>query len=114
MIKGGLAPPKGAKVSNYQNGNIDKALTGKRKNPLVDDIVDKPSLALYLDCHEETIRNYQKDFGLPFIKIGSNTYFSIKSVYKWLMQNERTLLPEKELKKEAKGKTSKGGNKVEI
>ena len=95
-------------MSNYENGNMDKALTGKRKNLLVDDIVDKPSLALYLNCHEETIRNYQKEFGLPFIKIGSNTYFSIKSVYKWLMERERTLVPEKELKKEGQGKTSKG------
>jgi len=101
-------------MSNYESGTLDIALKGKRKNPLVDDIVDKPSLALYLDCHEETIRNYQKEFGLPFIKIGSNTYFSIKSVYKWLMENERTLLPEKELKKEAKGKTSKEGNEVTI
>ena len=95
-------------MGKYENGNMDKALTGKRKNPLVDDIVDKPSLALYLDCHEETIRNYQKEFGLPFIKIGSNSYFSIKSVYKWLMENERTLVPEKELKKEGLTKPSKG------
>ena len=101
-------------MSNYAAGTLDKALTGKRKNPLVDDIVDKPSLALYLNCHEETIRNYQKDFGLPFIKIGSNTYFSIKSVYKWLMGNERTLLSERELEKEAKGKTSKESEKIEV
>ena len=101
-------------MSNYASGTLDTALKGKRKNPLVDDIVDKPSLALYLDCSEDTITNYQKDFGLPFIKIGASTYFSIKSVYKWLMENEKTLLPERELKKEGKGKTSKEGKKIEI
>lgn len=101
-------------MSNYAAGTLDKALTGKRKNLLVDDIVDKPSLALYLNCSEDTITNYQKDFGLPFIKIGAGTYFSIKSVYKWLMENEKTLLPERELKKEGEGKPSKGLEKIEI
>jgi len=98
-------------MSNYQNGNMDKALTGKRKNPLVDDIIDKPSLAEYLNQTEETITSWQKEYGLPFISIGRQTFFSIKSIYEWLIERERTLLPEKELKKEAKGKTSREGVK---
>ncbi|MBA7702188.1 hypothetical protein ES703_110945 [subsurface metagenome] len=98
----------------YDNGNMDKALTGKRKNPLVDDIVDKPSLAGYLDQTEETITNWQKEHGLPFISVGRQTFFSVKSVYKWVMEKEQTLLSEKELKKEGLTKRSKGLDKIEI
>jgi len=101
-------------MGNYENGNMDKALTGKRKNPLVDDIIDKPSLAEYLNQTEDTITVWQKEHGLPFISIGRQTFFSIKSIYKWLMEREQTLLSEKELKKEGLTKTSKGGNKIEI
>jgi len=101
-------------VSNYDNGNMDKALTGKRKNPLVDDIVDKPSLAEYLDQTDETITIWQKEQGLPFISVGRQTFFSIKSVYKWLIEKEQTLLSEKELKKEGLTQRSKGLDKVEI
>ena len=86
-------------MSGYENGNMDKALTGKRKNPLVDDIIDKPSLAEYLNQTEETITNWQKEQGLPFISIGRQTFFSVKSVYKWIMEREQTLLSEKELEK---------------
>lgn len=96
-------------MSNYENGNMDKALTGKRKNPLVDDIIDKPSLAEYLGQTEDTITVWQKDHGLPFISVGRQTFFSVKSVYKWLMEREQTLLSEKELEKEAKGKRSREG-----
>lgn len=98
----------------YDSGNMDKALTGKRKNPLVDDIVDKPSLAAYLDQTEETITTWQKEQGLPFISVGRQTFFSIKSVYKWLKEKEQTLLSEKELKKEGLPQRSKGLDKVEI
>jgi len=87
-------------MGNYENGNMDKALTGKRKNPLVDDIIDKPSLAEYLNQTEDTITVWQKDYGLPFISVGRQTFFSIKSIYKWLIEKEQTLLAEKELKKE--------------
>jgi len=96
---------------NYENGGLDTALKGKRKNHLVDDIIDKPSLAEYLNQTEETITNWQRDYGLPFVSIGRQTFFSIKSIYKWLMEREQTLLPEKELKKEAEGKPSRGGVK---
>ncbi len=101
-------------MSNYENGNMDKALTGKRKNPLVDDIVDKPSLAGYLDQTQDTITVWQRDYGLPFISVGRQTFFSIKSIYKWLIEKEQTLLPEKELKKEGLTKPSKGLEKIEI
>jgi len=99
---------------NYENGGLDIALKGKRKNHLVDDIIDKPSLAEYLNQTEETITNWQKDYGLPFVSIGRQTFFSIKSIYKWLMEREQTLVPEKELKKEGLTKESQGLDKVEI
>ena len=101
-------------MSIYDNGNMDKALTGKRKNPLVDDIVDKPSLAQYLDQETDTITAWQKEHGLPFISIGRQTFFSIKSIYKWIMEREQTLLSEKQLKKEGLAKGSKGLDKVEV
>ena len=95
-------------MSNYDNGNMDKALTGKRKNPLVDDIVDKPSLAEYLDQETDTITAWQKDYGLPFISVGRQTFFSIRSIYKWLIEREQTLLSEKQLKKEGLTETIAG------
>jgi len=101
-------------MGHYDNGNMDKALTGKRKNPLVDDIVDKPSLAEHLDQTPDTVTVWQKEHGLPFISIGRQTFFSVKSVYKWLMEREQTLLAEKELKKEGLTRTSKGLEKIEI
>ena len=94
----------------YKANNMGEALKGKRKNPLVDDIVDKDTLAEYIGCDPDTITFYQKTKGLPFISLGRDTYFSVKSVYKWLIEREQTLLPEgelKELKKEGEGKTSK-------
>lgn len=94
-------------MSNYAAGTLGIALKGKRKNAFVDDIIDKPSLAEYLNQTEDTITVWQKDHGLPFINVGRQTFFSIKSIYEWLMEREQTLVPEKELKKEAKGKSSR-------
>ncbi|GAI16678.1 unnamed protein product, partial [marine sediment metagenome] len=51
---------------------------------------------------------YQKAMGLPFIPLGRDTYFSVKSVYKWLIDKEIMLIPEKEQKKEGLTRTSKG------
>ena len=94
----------------YKANNMDVALKGKRKNPLIDDIIDKDALADYIGCESRAITYYQKNMGLPFIPLGRDTYFSINSVYKWFIEREQTLLPEKELKelkKEGEGKTSK-------
>jgi len=96
----------------YKDSNMGQALKGKRKNPLVDDIVDKDTLAGYIGCDPKTITYYQKTLGLPFIPLGRDTYFRVRSIYKLLIERELTLVPEQE--KGAKGKRSKGGNKVEI
>ena len=80
---------------DFKQGEIGQALTGKRKNILVDDIIDKPSLAIYLDCSEETISYYQKEKALPFIPLGRKTYFSIKEIYGWLIERQTTLVPRK-------------------
>jgi len=96
----------------YKDSNMGKALQGKRKNLLVDDIVDKDTLAGYIGCDPKTITYYQKTLGLPFIPLGRDTYFRVRSIYKWLIERETMLLPEQ--KNRAKGKPSKGGKKVEI
>ena len=90
------------------NSGLEVALKAKRKNPLLDDIVHKEALAECFGCDNDTITYYQKTMGLPFIPLGRDTYFSIKHVYKWLIEREKTLVPENELKKEGEGKTSKG------
>ena len=92
----------------YKANNMGDAFKGKRKNPLVDDIIDKDTLADYIGCEPRAITYYQKEKGLPFIPLGRDTYFSVKSVYKWLMKREQILLPENELKKEGKGKNIEG------
>lgn len=92
----------------YKANNMGDALKGKRKNPLIDDIIDKDTLAEYIGCDPDTITYYQKTKGLPFIPLGRDTYFSVKTVYKWLIDREMTLVPEKEQKKEGLTKPSKG------
>ena len=92
----------------YKANNMGDALKGKRKNPLMDDIIDKDALADYIGCETRAITYYQKTLGLPFILLGRDTYFSVKTVYKWLKAREMTLVPEKELKKEGLAKPSKG------
>jgi len=92
----------------YKANNMGDALKGKRKNPLIDDIIDKDTLAEYIGCDPDTITYYQKTKGLPFIPLGRDTYFSVKTVYKWLIDREMTLVPEKEQKKEGLAKLSKG------
>ena len=96
------------------NNGLDIAVKGKRKNPLIDDIIDKDALADYLGCEPRAITYYQKTMGLPFIPLGRDTYFSVKNVYKWLIEREKILVPEKGLKKEGEGKTSKELAEVEI
>lgn len=83
-------------MDNFKQGELGAALAGKRKNSLVDDIIDKPSLAIWLDCTDETISYYQKEKALPFIPLGRKTYFSVKEVYAWLIERQTTLVPEKE------------------
>lgn len=91
--------------------DVGEALRGKRKNPLIDDIVDKPNLACFLLKTEETITKYQKEEGLPFIPVGKETYFSVKAVHKWMLGRQMTLVPDKEkIKKNGGlGKRSKVG-----
>jgi len=96
----------------YKDSNMGKALQGKRKNLLVDDIIDKDTLAEYIGCDPKTITYYKKTLGLPFIPLGRDTYFRVQSIYKWLLERETMLVPEQ--KNGAKGKPSEGVNKVEI
>lgn len=86
------------------NNLVGKALEGKRKTCL-DDIIDKDSLSNYLGCDPDTITYYQKTLGLPFIPLGRDTYFSVKTIHKWLVDREMTLVPEE--KKKGMSKTSK-------
>ena len=96
----------------YKDSNMGNALKGKRKNLLVDDIVDKDTLAGYIGCDPKTITYYQKALGLPFIPLGRDTYFRVQSIYKWLIERETMLVPEQ--KKEGLTKPSKGGKNVQI
>jgi len=97
-------------VSYKGNSGFDKALQGKRKNPLIDDIITKEVLAICLGCCEKTITYYQQKKGLPYIPLGRDTYFSTRSVHKWFMSRELTENgQEPEPKKEGMTKTPKGG-----
>jgi len=52
------------------------------------DIITEEALSKILDIKKETLRDHRKK-GLPYIKLGSKTYFSQKSVYIWLLKQER-------------------------
>jgi len=77
-------------MGGYKASDMGIALKGKRKNPLVDDIVDEETLAEYIGCHPTTIRYYTRKMGLPFIPLGRDRYYSVKSTYDWLISRQKS------------------------
>ena len=57
-------------------------------NQVLKDIITEQALAKILDIKKETLRDHRKK-GLPYIKLGNKTYFSQKSVYIWLLKQEK-------------------------
>lgn len=70
---------KGARIPTVENSTSNKVLT---------DIITGEALSKILDIKKETLRNHRKK-GLPYIKVGNKTYFSQKSVYIWLLKQEK-------------------------
>ena len=70
---------KEARIATVENSTSNKVLT---------DIITEEALAKILDMKKETLRDHRKK-GLPHIKLGNKTYFSQKSVYIWLLKQER-------------------------
>jgi len=70
---------KEARIVTVENSTYNKVLT---------DIITEEALAKILDIKKETLRDHRKK-GLPYIKLGNKTYFSQKSVYIWLLKQER-------------------------
>ncbi len=110
----------------YKKGNLGAALEAKRKTPL-DDIVTDEALAECIGCCVETVRNYTQDCELPFMKIGKDYYFSLKSVHNWFISRQKVkkssgeIIPfpgsgngSKPQKKQGSTKASKGLAEVEI
>jgi len=65
-----------------------RAVENSTSNKVLSDIITEKTLAKILDVETGTLRAYRKK-GLPYIKIGSKTYFSQKSVYIWLLKQEQ-------------------------
>ena len=65
-----------------------KAVETSTSNKVLTDIITEDILGKILAMKKETLRGYRKK-GLPYIKIGSKTYFSQKSVYIWLLKQEK-------------------------
>jgi len=70
---------KEARIATVENSTSNKVLT---------DIITEEALSKILDIKKETLRDHRKK-GLPYIKLGNKTYFSQKSVYIWLLKQER-------------------------
>ena len=70
---------KEARIATVENSTSNKVLT---------DIITEDTLAKILEIKKETLRAYRKK-GLPYIKLGNKTYFSQKSVYIWLLKQEK-------------------------
>ena len=70
---------KEARIATVENSTSNKVLT---------DIITEQALAKILDIKKETLRDHRKK-GLPYIKLGNKTYFSQKSVYIWLLKQEK-------------------------
>ncbi len=110
----------------YKKGSLGAALERNRKTPL-DDIVTDENLAECIGCCVKTVRSYTQDCELPFMKIGKDYYFSLKSVKAWFISRQRVrkgsgeIVPfpdsgngSKPEKKEGLTKGSKGLDKVAI
>jgi len=65
-----------------------KTVENSTSNKVLTDIITEEALSKILDIKKETLRAYRKK-GLPYIKVGSKTYFSQKSVYIWLLKQEK-------------------------
>jgi len=65
-----------------------KTVENSTSNKVLTDIITEEALSKILDIKKETLRGYRKK-GLPYIKVGSKTYFSQKSVYIWLLKQEK-------------------------
>jgi hypothetical protein len=70
---------KEARIATVENSTSNKVLT---------DIITGQALSKILDIKKETLRDHRKK-GLPYIKVGNKTYFSQKSVYIWLLKQEK-------------------------
>ena len=64
------------------------AVEKSTSNQVLRDIITEKTLAEILTIKTGTLRTYRKK-GLPYIKIGSKTYFSQKSIYIWLLKQEQ-------------------------
>ena len=64
------------------------AVENSTSNQVLKDIITEQALAKILDIKKETLRDHRKK-GLPYIKLGNKTYFSQKSVYIWLLKQEK-------------------------
>ena len=67
------------RIATVENSTSNKVLT---------DIITEEALSKILDISVSTLRAYRKK-GLPYIKVGNKTYFSQKSVYIWLLKQEK-------------------------
>lgn len=65
-----------------------KAVETSTSNKVLSDIITEDCLAEILGVNKEILRGYRKK-GLPYIKVGSKTYHSQKSVYIWLLKQEK-------------------------
>lgn len=70
---------KEARIATVENSTSNKVLT---------DIITGEALSEILDIKKETLRDHRKK-GLPYIKVGNKTYFPQKSVYIWLLKQEK-------------------------
>ena len=70
---------KETRIATVENSTSNKVLT---------DIITEKTLAEILEIKTDTLRTYRKK-GLPYIKLGNKTYFSQKSVYIWLLKQEK-------------------------
>jgi len=70
---------KETRIATVENSTSNKVLT---------DIITEEALSKILDIKKETLRDHRKK-GLPYIKLGNKTYFSQKSVYIWLLKQEK-------------------------
>lgn len=92
-----IAKRKSIKLNKKQTDELLKRLGKETRiatvenstsNQVLKDIITEEALSKILDIKKETLRDHRKK-GLPYIKLGNKTYFSQKSVYIWLLKQEK-------------------------
>jgi len=83
-------------VSYKGNDGLNDAFAkrwGKSKSPLIDIIPEEILARDIFGCENaKTVYEWRRNYGLPFIPLGRDTYYSETQVYRWLLSLQKQIV----------------------